>query len=98
LNNAPAERTREIGLRLALGAQAHEILAQVVASGVLLALGGIAIGCFAAAAATGLLRSVLYGVGALDPITFAGAAGILLAAAAVAALLPAWRAARVDPA
>jgi len=92
-----AERTREIGLRAALGATPGNILQLVVGQGVRLAVIGLAVGLFGAFALTRSLRALLFGVGPNDPATIALATGVLLAAALAACLVPALRALRVDP-
>jgi putative ABC transport system permease protein len=93
-----ARRTREIGIRMALGAQKVDVQWKVLAHGLRLTAAGIALGLLLAAAATRFLRSALYGVSPLDPIAFAGAALGWLLVAMLASYLPARRAARVDPA
>jgi predicted permease len=90
-------RTREIGIRLALGAQRWQIVAGVVRQSVTLALGGSAIGLIAAAFVAQLLRSFLFGVRAVDPVTFAAVAVLMIGLALAAAWIPARRAASVDP-
>jgi ABC-type antimicrobial peptide transport system permease subunit len=90
-------RLREMGVRLALGAEAGRIGRLVVARSVMLAVGGIVAGLLLAAAGAPAIRSLLYGVGAVDPLTFGLAAALLLAVAVLASAVPAWRAARVDP-
>jgi putative ABC transport system permease protein len=92
-----AERTREIGLRAALGATPRSILQLVVGQGVRLAVIGLSVGLFGAFALTRSLRALLFGVGPNDPATIAMATGVLLAAALAACLVPALRALRVDP-
>jgi len=92
-----AERTREIGVRMALGAQAGRVQRMVVGQGARVLLVGVAIGLAAAAASTRALRSLLFGVGALDPATFAAVAGGMVLVGLLAAYLPARRASRVDP-
>jgi putative ABC transport system permease protein len=91
------QRTRELGVRVALGAGAHEVLGLVLKQGVRLALAGVAIGLVAALALTRVMRSMLFGVGATDPATFVSVPLMLIAVAAVASYLPARRATRVDP-
>jgi putative ABC transport system permease protein len=92
-----AHRTREIGLRLALGAQPGRVLREVVWQGVALSLAGIVVGVAAAAALARTLASLLFGIGAGDPATYAAVALLLAGVAAAASLGPARRAARVDP-
>ena len=92
-----AQRTREIGVRMALGARPSDILSQVGGGALKLAALGVLFGVAGAAAFARLLSSMLYGVTASDPATFVGVAVVLLAVALVAALVPSWRAARVDP-
>jgi putative ABC transport system permease protein len=91
------QRTHEIGIRMALGAGKRSVLADVLGRGMALAGLGVAAGAAAALAATRLLASLLYGVGAADPPTYAGVALLLAAVALVATLLPARRASRVEP-
>jgi putative ABC transport system permease protein len=92
-----AQRTREIGVRMALGARPTDILSQVGGGALKLAALGVLFGVAGAAAFARLLTSMLYGVTAGDPATFVGVAVVLLAVALVAALVPSWRASRVDP-
>jgi len=90
-------RTRELGIRMALGAQREEVLRLVVAQGTKLALVGVAIGALAALLSTRLLASLLFGVKATDPITYLCAALLLVIAGTAACYLPARKATRVDP-
>ena len=92
-----AERTREIGVRMALGAQAARVQRMVVGQGARVLVVGVVLGLAAAAASTRALRSLLFGVGALDPLTFAWVAGAMVLVGLLAAYLPARRASRVDP-
>ena len=92
-----SQRTHEIGVRVALGATTRDIVAIVMREAVVLASAGIVIGGIAAMWATRALASMLFQVRAKDPIAFATGAGVLLVVALAAALLPARRAARVDP-
>ncbi|MEX0893208.1 MAG: ADOP family duplicated permease [Gemmatimonadota bacterium] len=92
-----AERTAEIGIRRSLGAPSAQVVRLVVRQGMVPVLAGLAVGLAAAWGATRVVGSLLFGVDARDPLTFAGAASFLLVVAALAALLPARRAAGVDP-
>lgn len=91
------QRTREIGIRVALGAQRRDILRIVLRQGILAALGGIVLGTAAGLALTRLLSSLLYGVSPGDGLTFMGSAVLLLLVAFAACAIPAARATRVDP-
>jgi putative ABC transport system permease protein len=93
-----ADRRRELGLRMALGAEARRIARMVVQQGVSLVALGVALGAAAAWAAARALEGLLYGVSPRDPWTYAAVPLVVLAAAGVACWLPAWRAARLDPA
>jgi putative ABC transport system permease protein len=91
------QRTREIGLRMALGAQQSGVLRWIVGQGMMVAFAGIAIGLAGAFALSRLLASLLFGIQPRDPITFGAVAAVLCAVAFTACLLPAIRASRVDP-
>ena len=98
LSGSVTERTREIGIRAALGASRRDILEMVLQQGMRLVAIGTAIGLLGAALASQTMVTLLFGVSRLDPLTYLGVIGLLLAVAAVACWLPASRAARVDPA
>jgi predicted permease len=97
MSYAVEQRTREIGVRMALGAQPLTILGLIVGRGARLALAGIVVGAAGALALTRLLASLLYGVRPTDPLTFAGVALLLAFVALLACYIPARRAMRVDP-
>jgi ABC-type antimicrobial peptide transport system permease subunit len=90
-------RRREIGIRTALGARASDVLRMVLLEGMKPALLGIALGAAGALLAAGLLDKLVFGVKASDPLTLAVVAGSLLLVSLAASVLPAWRAARLDP-
>jgi putative ABC transport system permease protein len=92
-----SERSREIGIRMALGAERRDVLKLIVAQGMTLTLIGIGVGLAAALALTRLMRSLLFEVSVTDPSTFAGLAALLSVVAMLACYLPARRATKVDP-
>jgi predicted permease len=92
-----SQRRREIGIRLALGAQRSDVLRMVLRQGARTALVGVAIGIAAALGVTGLMRSLLFGVSARDPMTFGAVAALLILVAFLASYIPARRAMLVDP-
>jgi len=92
-----AQRTREVGIRRALGAQQSDILRLIVGQGFGLTLAGVAIGILGALALTRVMKGLLFGVTATDPATFVGAAALFLMVALAASYLPARRATRIDP-
>jgi putative ABC transport system permease protein len=92
------QRTREMGIRLALGATPSGVRTMVVRRGILLGVFGLAIGLFAAFALGRVLEHSLHGISGADPFSYATAVGVLLAVTFVASAVPAWRASRIDPA
>lgn len=98
LSGSVTERTREIGVRAALGASRNSILVLIVRQGMTLTGIGIGLGLLGALVASQALITLLFGVSRLDPITYVGMIGLLFAVSAVACWIPAWRAAQVDPA
>jgi putative ABC transport system permease protein len=97
LSGSVTERTREIGVRLALGATRRDVLSLVVRQGMALTGLGVLIGLASAAAASRALVSLLYGVSRLDPAAYLGVVVLLAIVSAVACCVPAWRASRIDP-
>lgn len=94
---AVSQRTRELGIRMALGAQAHELLGLVVRQGMMLAVIGLALGLLMAFGATPLVRALLFGVNPSDPPVFIGVTFLLALSALAACYLPARRALKIDP-
>src|SRR5205823_1611648 len=92
-----ARRTREIGIRMALGAQAGAVLRMIMREGSVMLVSGVAIGLLLAVATAKIISGILYGVGALDPVAFMVAPAVLSVAALIAMWLPARRATRVNP-
>jgi putative ABC transport system permease protein len=97
LSTFVAQRTREFGIRLALGAQPCDLLRHVMLSGLMLTGIGIALGAFGAVLLGRALSGLLFEISASDPRFYAGAAGVLALAALLACFMPAWRAASADP-
>ena len=91
------QRTHEMGIRMALGAQKRDVLKLVVRQAMMLTLGGVAIGLLASLALTRLMKSLLFSVSVTDPLTFAVIALLLTLIALLACLIPARRATKVDP-
>ena len=92
-----SERTQEIGIRMALGAQKRDVMRLFISWGIKLALSGIVVGLAGAAGLTQLMKSLLFGVSPLDPLTLTTMPVLLFAAALLACCIPAYRAARADP-
>lgn len=97
IGHAVAQRTHEIGVRMALGAARGDVLRMILSEGGKLAIGGVAIGLLASFVVTQFLHSLLYGIAPTDPVTFAAVAALLLITALLACWIPARRASRVDP-
>ena len=97
MNYSVTLRTREIGLRMALGARPGRVLLLILRQGLLLTLVGIVLGLAGAIALTRLLSSLLFGVNATDPPTFAAIVPLLTVVSLIACYIPARRATRIDP-
>jgi ABC-type antimicrobial peptide transport system permease subunit len=97
LSYVVTQRSREIGLRMALGATARTVVGMVVGRGLALTTAGLAVGLALAAAATRVMKTMVYGVDAIDLVTFGWVSALLCAIAVLACWVPAWRASRVDP-
>ncbi|HEV8417032.1 MAG TPA: FtsX-like permease family protein [Bryobacteraceae bacterium] len=97
ISYAVTQRTREIGIRMALGARPGELQRMIVCQGLILAGFGVAIGAGAAMGLSRLMKSLLFGVSPLDPVTHAAVAVVLVTSAVLASYLPSRRAAAVDP-
>ena len=97
LSYTVSQSTREIGIRMALGAQPRDVLQMIVKQGMALTISGIAVGILAALLLTRLMTSLLFGVTATDPWTFAGVSALLILVAVLACYIPAHRATKVDP-
>jgi putative ABC transport system permease protein len=97
MSHAVAQRTREIGIRLALGAQRQNVFKIIIGHGMALTFVGLAAGLLIASALTRVLQSVLYAVSPLDPIIFASVGLMLMMVAALTCYLPARRATKIDP-
>jgi ABC-type antimicrobial peptide transport system permease subunit len=97
LSYIATQRTSEIGIRIALGAQREQVLRQMLMDGLRPAIFGLGFGLAASVGAARLMRSMLYGTQPLDPFVFASVAAMLLLVAVLACMVPAWRASRLDP-
>jgi putative ABC transport system permease protein len=91
------QRTHELGIRLALGAQRRDVMRLVLGHGMKMALAGVSLGLIVALGLTRLISKMLYGVSATDPATFVAITVLLITVALLACLIPAWRATQVDP-
>jgi putative ABC transport system permease protein len=97
LSYSVSQQTREIGIRMSLGAQQGQVLRLVIGQGIKLAVAGLALGIVAALGLTRILSSLLFGVSAHDPVTFGGVSLVLVIAGILACYIPARRATKVDP-
>jgi ABC-type antimicrobial peptide transport system permease subunit len=92
-----SQRTREIGLRKALGAENRRVMTRVMWEGLILSLFGVAVGLVGSLLLSRAFESMVFGVTPTDPATYGSVGMVLVAAAALASLAPAWRASRIDP-
>jgi ABC-type antimicrobial peptide transport system permease subunit len=97
ISSGVTERTRELGIRLALGATVGQTMRDAAMPGIIMSIAGLAIGCVAAYGVSGYIRSLLWGVKENDPLTFAGVIVALLAVAVFASVMPALRVRKLDP-
>jgi putative ABC transport system permease protein len=97
MSYAVSQSTRELGLRMALGADAADLLRMVMSRGLVLTAGGVVLGAIVALILTGLMGNLLYKVSPRDPVAFVSALIIMMLVALVACFVPAWRATRIDP-
>jgi putative ABC transport system permease protein len=97
ISYAVSQRTREIGLRMALGAKGSSVLTQIMREGLMLSIAGIGVGLVGSFALSRVFESIVFGITPTDPITYGGVVIVLVLAAAAASLLPARRASRVSP-
>ena len=97
VSSGAKRRTREVGIKIALGANARDVIWSVVGRGARFAIFGLVTGVVAATGAAMLVRSFIFGIQPIDPVTFLAVPGLLLAVSALAAYLPARRAARTNP-
>jgi ABC-type antimicrobial peptide transport system permease subunit len=97
MSYAVSQRTREMGIRLALGAKPAQLIRMFVGNGLVLAGAGIVIGLAGAAGLTRLMKTLMFGTSTLDPVIYFAMASVLVAASVLATYLPARRASRIDP-